>query len=57
MDDLHAIEKCLAHVSEFLTLLSREYDVWIGEDPEYPYDPSESQIVFRDTRGGPQKAT
>jgi len=57
MDDLDALEKCAAHANGFLSLLSQGFDVWIGEDPEYPFDPSKSQIVFRETRGGAEKET
>jgi hypothetical protein len=52
MDDLDALEKCLAHANHVLTSLSAECQVWIGDDPEYPFDALKSQVTFRSSKLG-----
>ena len=36
-DEVHALGHALAWIDDILTMLSSHHDIWIGENPEYPY--------------------
>ena len=57
IDEVHALAKCMAWIDDILAILCRNHDVWVGENPEYPYDPQDSKLtVFWDKARDDQPA-